>query len=111
MSEDLNKKYAVVTTVSSFYHYYVVPLDQLQALNTEVPVDKQWLEDMIVCEEVEELSQKHIGEQILESYIVDEDKMIEMFDSNNSYLAGWSREQKIDYVRRSLNVDRGRIGL
>lgn len=111
MSEDLNKKYAVVTTVSSCYHYYVVPLDQLQALNTEVPVNKQWLEDTVVCEEVEEFSQKHIGEQILESYILDEDKMLEVFDKNNSYLAGWPREKKIDYVRRSLNVDRGRIGL
>jgi hypothetical protein len=107
MFEDLSKKYAVVTTVSSFYHHFVVPLDLLQELNTEKPVDKQWLEDMVVCEEVEEFSQKYIGEQILESFIVDEEKMLEMFDKKNDYLAGWSKEQKIDYVRRLLNVNRG----
>ena len=111
MSEDLSKKYAVVTTVSSFYHYYVVPLDLLQGLNNEHPVEKHWLEDLVVCEEVEEFSQKHIGEQILESYTLDEDKMLEIFDSNNNYLAGWSKEKKIDYVRRLLKVDRGYVGL
>lgn len=107
MSEDLSKKYAVVTTVSSFYHYYVVPLDILQGLNTEHPVVKEWLEDLVVCEEVEEFSQKHIGEQILESSIVDEEKMLKMFDKHNQYLSSWTKDQKIDYVRRSLNVDRG----
>jgi hypothetical protein len=107
MTEDLSKKYAIVTTVSSFYHYYVVPLDQLQELNIGQPVEKQWLEDSVVCEEVEEFSQKHIGEQILESSIIDEDKMLEMFDKNNNYLTDWPKDQKIAYVRRLLKVDRG----
>jgi len=106
MTEDLSKKYAVVTTVSSFYQYYVVPLDLLQELNTETPVDKQWLEDMVVCEEVEAFSQKHIGEQILESSIVDEENILKIFDIQNQYLSGWTKEKKIDYIRRSLNVDR-----
>ncbi len=107
MSEDLSKKYAVVTTVSSFYHYYVVPLDLLQELNTETPVDKQWLEDMVVCEEVEEFSQKHIGEQILESSIVSEEDILKVFDTQNQYLSKWNREQKIEYIRKTLKADRG----
>ena len=106
MSEDLSKKYAVVTTVSSFYHYYVVPLDLLQELNDEQPVEKNWLEDLVVCHEVGEFSQKHIGEQILESSIVDEENILKLFDKQNQYLSKWSKEKKIDYIRRSLNVDR-----
>ena len=96
MSEDLSKKYAVVTTVSSFYHYYVVPLDLLQGLNDEQPVEKNWLEDLVVCHEVGEFSQKHIGEQILESSIVDEENILKLFDIQNQYLSKWSKEKKID---------------
>ena len=106
MSEDLSKKYAVVTTVSSFYHYYVVPLDLLQGLNDKHPVEKNWLEDLVVCEEVEEFSQKHIGEQILESSIVDEENILKTFDKQNEYLSKWTKEQKIEYIRKSLKVDR-----
>jgi hypothetical protein len=107
MTEDLSKKYAVVTTVSSFYHYYVVPLDLLQELNTEVSVEKNWLEDLVVCNEVEELSQKFIGEQILESSIVSEEDILKVFDTQNHYLSKWNKEQKIEYIRKTLKADRG----
>jgi hypothetical protein len=103
MSEDLSKKYAVVTTVSTFHHYFVVPMDKLQELNTDAVVTKEWLEDSVVCNEVEEFSQKHIGELICDSYIVDEDKMLEMFDQQNDYLAGWTRDKKIEYVRKLID--------
>jgi hypothetical protein len=106
MSEDLSKKYAVVTTVSSFYHYYVVPLDLLQELNDKHPVEKNWLEDLVVCNEVEEFSQKHIGEQILESSIVSEEDILKVFDTQNQYLSKWTKEKKIDYIRRPLKADR-----
>lgn len=106
MSEDLSKKYAVVTTVSSFYHYYVVPLDLLQELNVKHPVEKNWLEDLVVCNEVEEFSQKHIGEQILESSIVNEEDILKVFDTQNDYLSKWTKEKKIEYIRKSLKVNR-----
>lgn len=106
MSEDLSKKYAVVTTVSSFYHYYVVPLDLLQELNVKHPVENNWLEDLVVCNEVEEFSQKHIGEQILESSIVDEENILKTFDKQNDYLSKWTKEKKIEYIRKSLKVNR-----
>jgi len=66
------QKYAVVTTVSTFYHHFVVPMDQLQRCNLDAPVEVEWLADSVYMEEVEEFSQKHVGEQILECYEIDQ---------------------------------------
>ena len=59
------KRYAIVKTISTFYHVYAVPLDLLQTGNTDAEVDPRWLEDAVVMEEIEELGQQHLGEQII----------------------------------------------
>ena len=100
-----NKKYAVVTTVSTFYHHYVVPMDQLQKCNPDSPVEASWLADSVVMNEVEEFSQKHLGEQIVDCYEVDEIQMLEMFDKQNDYLKEWTTEQKLTWVCDSIEVD------
>jgi hypothetical protein len=81
---------------------YCIPVDELQQLNTEVPIEGheiEWAEDCVTCGEVEEFSQKHIGETIIDSEIVDEEQMLNKFDSDNDYLRGWTREKKIQHVR------------
>jgi hypothetical protein len=81
---------------------YCIPVDELQQLNTEVPIEGheiEWAEDCVTCGEVEEFSQKHIGETIIDSEIVTEEQMLNKFDSDNDYLRGWTREKKIQHVR------------
>ena len=95
-------KYVIVTAISSYRMRYCIPVDKLQQLNTDVPIEGheiEWAEDCVTCNEVEEFSQKHIGEQIIDTEIVDEEQMLNRFDADNDYLRGWTREKKIQHVR------------
>lgn len=96
----LNNRYVVVTTTSTHRMRYVVPMDDLQALNVEKTVQPEWALDSVTCEEVEEFSQKWLGEQIVDYEVVEQDKLIELFDRDNDYLSQWTTEQKIDYIRK-----------
>lgn len=95
-------KYAIVTAISSYRMRYCIPVDELQQLNTEVPIEGheiEWAEDCVTCGEIEEFSQKHIGEQIIDAVVIDEDAMLGQFDKDNDYLVEWTKEKKIQHVR------------
>lgn len=92
-------KYAVVTTVSQFRLRYVIPMDQLQNLNTQEFVELQWAEDCVTCEEVKEFSQKHLGETIVDTVEMNEEEILELFDTDNAYLKDWPREQKLNWIQ------------
>lgn len=97
-----SKKYVIVTAISTHRMRYAIPVDELQKLNTDVPIEGhecEWAEDCVTCEEVKEFSQEHIGEQIVDSVIMSEPKMLEQFDKDNEYLSSWTEEQKIKFVR------------
>ena len=95
----MKNKYVVVTTVSTFRHRYVIPMDELQALNPEVPVDSKWALDLVTCEDIEEFSQLHIGEHIVDMVEKNEEEILELFDKDNDYLKEWDRDQKINHIR------------
>jgi hypothetical protein len=81
---------------------YCIPVDELQQLNTEVPVEGheiEWANDCVTCNEIKEFSQKHVGESIIDTEILTEEQMLEKFDTDNDYLIDWTREKKIQYVR------------
>lgn len=95
-----NKQYVVITTVTMHKHKYVIPVDDLQKENPDVPVNPiEWANDCVTCEDVSELSQDYLGENIIDTEIVDgEEKILEIFDRENEYLKDWSREQKLEMV-------------
>lgn len=93
------KKYVVVTAISQFKMKYVVSIDDLQSLNTDVEVDPAWLEEMIVLDEIDDFSQKHLGVIPLETRLMTEDEVLELHDAENSYLKEWSKEQKLNYIK------------
>ena len=100
-------KYAIVTAISSYRIRYCIPVDELQELNVEVPVEGreiEWAEDCVTCDEVVEFSQKHVGETIIDSEILTEEQMLEKFDADNDYLKDWTREKKVEYVRNWKNI-------
>jgi hypothetical protein len=95
-------KYVIVTAISSHRMRYCIPVDELQKLNTEVPVEGheiEWANDCVTCNEIKEFSQKHVGESIIDTEILTEEQMLEKFDTDNDYLIDWTREKKIQYVR------------
>jgi hypothetical protein len=101
-------KYVIVTAISSYRMRYCIPVDELQKLNTEVPVEGheiEWANDCVTCNEIKEFSQKHVGESIIDTEILTEEQMLEKFDTDNDYLAGWTREKKIQYVRNWKELD------
>jgi hypothetical protein len=105
-------KYVIVTTVLSYRMRYCIPVDELQQLNTEVSVEGreiEWAEDCVTCNEVEEFSQHPIGERIIDAVVIDEDAMLEQFDKDNDYLAGWTKEKKIQHIRNWKYGKRGYI--
>jgi hypothetical protein len=81
---------------------YCISVDELQQLNTEVPIEGheiEWANDCVTCGEVEEFSQHWIAENIIDTEIVDEEQMLNKFDADNDYLSDWTREKKLEYVR------------
>lgn len=96
-------KYAVVTTVSQFRIRYVIPMDELQKLNSEAPVELQWAEDCVTCEDVKDFSQKHLGETIIDTVEMNEEEVLELFDTDNDYLKEWQEYKKIEWIRAWKN--------
>ena len=95
----MNSKYVVVTATSTHRMRYVVPMDELQKMNEDYIVDPRWALDLVTCGEVEEFSQIHLGEQIVDCVEMDEDEILELFDKDNDYLKEWSKERKINFIR------------
>jgi hypothetical protein len=100
-----SKKYVVVTTISSHRMRYVMNVEDLQDLNPCMNIaghEEEWASDTVTCQEVEEFSQDWLGEQIIDTSIVDEEEMLKLFDKDNDYLNGWDRDYKVQWVRKNL---------
>ena len=102
------KDYVIVTTISTFRHRYVMHRDDLKELNAEVePKDSElvdWACDTVTMEECEEFSQHHIGEQIVDTHVMSEAEMLELFSRDNPYLDSWPDEQKISWTRKNIHL-------
>jgi hypothetical protein len=91
-------EYVVVTCVSTFRNRYVIPVDELQRMNPDEPVDPSWALDAVTCQDVKEFSQRHIGEQIIDAQVLREPEVLQFFDADNDYLKDWTEEQKISWI-------------
>ena len=95
-----DKTYAVVTVISTYRIRYAIPMDELQNLNTEATATLAWADDCVTCEEVEEFSQKHLGETIVDTVEMSQEDVLTLFDEDNDYLKGWSEQQKINHIHK-----------
>ena len=99
-----DERYVVVTCVSTFRQRYCVPVSELQKLNPDVDIMNdpakqiEWANDSVTMEEVQEFSQTHLGEQILDTFILDEERVLMMFDRDSAYLKEWSKAQKLERI-------------
>ena len=100
-----DERYVLVTAISTHRMRYCVPMSELQKLNPEggdLFNDYQkaitWADDSVIMQEVKEFSQNHIGEQIIDSQVIDEEEMLRQFDKDNDYLKSWTIEKKIEWV-------------
>ena len=103
---DKDEQYVVVTTVHTFRHRYVVPMSELQASNPDMPAEPEWALDAVTMEEIEEFSQKPLGESIVDAQVMEQDQILQLFDADNDYLKDWSQEQKLRHIHRCwINKD------
>ena len=102
----MSKKYAVVTTVHTFKHRYVMSEDRLQSLNEDDPVELEWANDTVLMEEIDEFSQKSLGETIVDCDWMEEDAVLELFDKDNDYLSNWTKDQKLTWINHGIKLDR-----
>ena len=87
----MEKELVLVECISTFRMRYVV----------EVPAGKkEWALDTVVCNEAIEMSQEHLGEQIVSHRVIDENEYVRLFDEDNSYLSGWPIQTKFDQITR-----------
>lgn len=98
----MTNRYVIITAISTFKIRYAIPEEVLACDNREDLIDKAT--DAVIAEKVEEFSQEWLGETVIDEKICTEEEMLEIFDRENDYLKGWTREQKIDHVRRSVQV-------
>lgn len=87
--KEMKTELVLVEAISSFRMRYVV----------EVPVGKkEWALDTVTMNEAEEFSQEHISEQIVSHRVIDMAEYHRLFAEDNSYLNGWTDEQKLRFI-------------
>ncbi len=94
----MTKRYASFTAVSIFKHRYVVEMGEDDKLEN--------LADLVTCEQLEEFSQNHIDELIVDSDILSEEEMLKLFRKENSYLTSWTDEYVLGWVKRLAEARR-----
>tara|TARA_E500000318_G_scaffold46730_1_gene44080 strand:- start:338 stop:640 length:303 start_codon:yes stop_codon:yes gene_type:complete len=95
-------RYVILTAISTHKVRYAIPEEVLSADTDQLLIDKAT--DAVTAEKVEEFSQEWLGETVIDERICTEEEMLEIFDRENDYLRGWTREEKIEYVRKSLGI-------
>ena len=91
--EEPSERYVVVTCAATFRHRYCIPASEL---DTDDPAKMiEYAKDSVTMEEVDEFSQKWLGEQIVDTFILDEERVLQLFDRDNDYLKEWDKEQKL----------------
>ena len=97
-----DERYVVVTVISTHRMRYCVPASKLRELNMDANPDMdelcEWARDEVTMENVKEFSQHWLGEQILDTFVLDEERMLALFDRDNDYLKEWSKDKKIEHV-------------
>ena len=92
MSEE---RYVMVTCVDTFRTRYCIPASALKTNDLKEMIE--YAKDSVTCHDVTEFSQKHLGEQISDVFILDEERVLNLFDRDNDYLKEWSKKQKLEF--------------
>lgn len=95
-----NTEYVLVTTISHFRLKYAIPVKAFEALGYSEPIDQEKLSKYLAEGNIKEFSQLHLGENVCDVTMYDEQDMLKLFDEDNAYLASWTDEQKIDWIQR-----------
>lgn len=100
MTKD-NELYVVTTVISTHRMRYAIPISAMSE-EGDMPVSTdqaiEWIQDSVTMEEVKEFSQHWMGENIVDTFVLDKERVLNLFDRDNDYLKEWTEDQKINYI-------------
>ena len=100
MTKD-NELYVVTTVVSTHRMRYAIPISAMsEEGDMPLPTDQaiNYIQDSVTMEEVKEFSQHWMGENIVDTFVLDKERVLNLFDRDNDYLKEWTEDQKINYI-------------
>lgn len=102
---DTDERWVVVTTVSQFRERYAIPTSELNKLNNTIDMNNSHPAEQIISaknlvseEKIKEFSQKFIGESIVDTFVLDKDRILQLFDRDNEYISDWTDEKKLNFI-------------
>lgn len=100
MTKD-NELYVVTTVISTHRMRYAIPISAMSEeddlpLSTDEAIT--YIQDSVTMEEVKEFSQHWMGENIVDTFVLDKERVLNLFDRDNDYLKEWTEDQKINFI-------------
>jgi hypothetical protein len=95
----MSDNYVIITTLSHFKLKYAIPQKDFDALGFAEPLDREQLLQLVSNGNVNEFSQTHLGEVVADVSVHTEEDTLTLFDYDNSYLSGWSKDKKIQHLK------------
>lgn len=97
MTKD-NELYVVTTVVSTHRMRYAIPISAMsEEGDMPLPTDQaiDWIQDSVTMEEVEEFSQHWMGESIVDTFVLDKERVLNLYKRDNPHVVEVMTDQKI----------------
>lgn len=97
MTKD-NELYVVTTVVSTHRMRYAIPISAMsEEGDMPLPTDQaiDWIQDSVTMEEVEEFSQHWMGESIVDTFVLDKERVLNLYKRDNPHVVELMDDEKI----------------
>jgi len=102
MTKD-NELYVVTTVISTHRMRYAIPISAMSDDEEDMPLTTDeaitYIQDSVTMQEVKEFSQHWMGENIVDTFVLDKERVLNLFDRDNDYLKEeWTEDRKINFI-------------
>jgi hypothetical protein len=97
MTKD-NELYVVTTVVSTHRMRYAIPISAMsEEGDMPLPTDQaiNYIQDSVTMEEVEEFSQHWMGESIVDTFVLDKERVLNLYKRDNPHVTEAMTDQQI----------------
>mgnify|MGYP000849506739 FL=1 len=97
MTKD-NELYVVTTVVSTHRMRYAIPISAMsEEGDMPLPTDQaiNYIQDSVTMEEVEEFSQHWMGESIVDTFVLDKERVLNLYKRDNPHMVEIMTDQEI----------------
>mgnify|MGYP000031555302 FL=1 len=97
-----NELYVVSTVISTHRMRYAIPISAMSDDEEDMPLTTDeaitYIQDSVTMQEVKEFSQHWMGENIVDTFVLDKERVLNLFDRDNDYLKEWTADRKINFI-------------